>query len=513
MGFALLGSRLLLSAVFLLAGITKLADRRGSRKAMGDFGLPSWLASPFAILLPLAELIIAIALIPSQTAWWGATGALALMLVFIAGIGFNLARGRKPDCHCFGQLHSAPIGWPTVARNAALAAVAGFIVLEGRENIGSSFIAWLGALTPTQASLIAAATVVLGFIAAEGWLLFHLFRQNGRLMLRMDTLDQALAAGGVKVPAVPAPPQPIMGPVVGTPAPAFQLPGLDGGTHTLDTLRAARKPVMLVFSDPGCGPCTALLPEVARWQGEYKSKLTVALVSRGSVEDNHAKVNEHKLTNVLLQKDREVAESYQAYGTPTAVIVRLDGTVGSSLVGGSEAIGALVASTVGAPMPMSAGNGSHGNGHGAAAIRAKPPAAKMGDRAPQFKLPDLDGKTMSLADFRGRKTLVLFWNPGCGFCTRMLDELKAWETNPPEKSPELLVVSRGTVEANRAQGFKSTIVLDQGFSVGPQFGVGGTPSAVLISAGGKISSQVAVGGPAVLALAGVEQGEMTPTAG
>jgi len=28
--------------------------------------------------------------------------ALALLLTFIAGIGYNLSRGRTPDCHCFG---------------------------------------------------------------------------------------------------------------------------------------------------------------------------------------------------------------------------------------------------------------------------------------------------------------------------------------------------------------------------------------------------------------------------
>jgi hypothetical protein len=56
--------------------------------------------------------------------------------VFVAGISFNLARGRKPDCHCFGQLHSAPVGWTTLLRNGVLAAVAGFILWEGREGAG-----------------------------------------------------------------------------------------------------------------------------------------------------------------------------------------------------------------------------------------------------------------------------------------------------------------------------------------------------------------------------------------
>src|SRR5919107_3979977 len=138
MGTALLIARLLLAGIFLVAGVAKLADRTGSRQAVIDFGLPGALAAPLGILLPLAELAVAAALIPTSTAWWGALGALALLLLFVAGIGANLARGRKPDCRCFGQLHSAPAGWSTLARNAVLAALAAFVVWRGYDGVGPS---------------------------------------------------------------------------------------------------------------------------------------------------------------------------------------------------------------------------------------------------------------------------------------------------------------------------------------------------------------------------------------
>jgi hypothetical protein len=60
---------------------------------------------------------------------------------------------------------------------------------------------------------------------------------------------------------------------------------------------------MLLFTDPGCGPCNALLPEVGRWQGEHAHRLTIAFVSRSSSEENRAKAQEHGLTNVVLQED------------------------------------------------------------------------------------------------------------------------------------------------------------------------------------------------------------------
>jgi hypothetical protein len=56
---------------------------------------------------------------------------------------------------------------------------------------------------------------------------------------------------------------------------------------------------------------------------------------------------------------------------------------------------------------------------------ANPPARKepqelpLGAPAPGFELPDLAGARNSLADFRGRTLLLLFFNPGCGYRTRM----------------------------------------------------------------------------------------------
>lgn len=189
----------------------------------------------------------------------------------------------------------------------------------------------------------------------------------------------------------------------------------------------------------------------------------------------------------LLQQDREVAQAYQADGTPTAVIVRADGAIGSPLALGAEAIAALVARTVGTPAPT-----AHANGYGA--VPAQPVAPPIGAPVPTLTLPDL-------ADFRGRPTLLLLWNPGCGFCQRMLADLRAWEARPPQGAPQLLVVSSGTVEANRAQGLHAPVVLDQGSSVGRTFGATGTPMAVLIDAQGRVASEVAAGAPAVLALA------------
>ena len=513
MAIALLIARLLLALVFVVAGVAKLADRAGSRQAIIDFGLPARLAPPLGILLPLAELAVAATLIPTTTAWWGAIGALALLLLFGAGISVNLARGRKPDCRCFGQLHSAPAGWKTLARNGALAVIASFIVWQGKEGAGPSAVSWLGAVSTAQLLAIIGGLFVLGLFVVIGWLLVHLLHQNGRLLVRLEALESKLAAA----PEAPSQnsveeTQPQAGLPVGSQAPDFSLSGLRGETLTLESLRSSGKPVMLIFTDPNCGPCNALLPEVGRWQQEHAEKLSISLVSRGASEENRTKASEHGLQNVLLQEDWEVYDVYRANGTPSAVLIAADGKVGSPVVGGVEAIRTLVSQVVEerAQLPIQPPNQGQpcpdcGKVH--AAAPTVPAARAVGEPAPEVKLTDLEGKTVVLEDFRGKEILVIFWNPGCGFCQQMLPDLKEWEADPPESAPRLLVVSAGTEEANREMGLSSTVVLDQQFSVGRAFGASGTPSAVLVDAEGKVASEVAVGAPAVLEFAGANRTE------
>src|SRR5947207_15608589 len=218
MSLALLLARILLAAVFLVAGLAKLADLPGSRQAARDFGVPAQLAEPFGLLLPLAELAVAVALLPPVSVWWGALGALTLLLLFVGGISSNLARGRQPDCHCFGQLHSAPAGWPTLFRNLVLAAVAGVVVAFGRSMPGPGVLDWLAPLSVSQRLEVLAGLVVLALLIGEGWVLVHVLSQQGRLLLRIEALEGRLAAAGQAPSPVAAR---TAGLAVGSPAPAL----------------------------------------------------------------------------------------------------------------------------------------------------------------------------------------------------------------------------------------------------------------------------------------------------
>jgi uncharacterized membrane protein YphA (DoxX/SURF4 family) len=67
----LLTARLVLGGVFAVAGFSKLADLKGSCKAVREFGLPLWLANPLGILFPIAELVTAGLLLALPWSWWG----------------------------------------------------------------------------------------------------------------------------------------------------------------------------------------------------------------------------------------------------------------------------------------------------------------------------------------------------------------------------------------------------------------------------------------------------------
>ena len=187
---------LTVAAVFAAAGLGKLTDRKGTRKAVAEFGAPDRLVAPLALLLPVAELGIAVALLFAATRPAGAVGALVLLGIFSTAIAVSLARGQAPDCHCFGQLHSAPASWKTLVRNAALAGL-GVVALAER---GPGAFGWIGNLTPVGALALATGVVAVGLLTGGGLAFVSLLRSHGRVLLRLDTVESALREAGIEMP-------------------------------------------------------------------------------------------------------------------------------------------------------------------------------------------------------------------------------------------------------------------------------------------------------------------------
>lgn len=484
----------MLASVFVVAGWAKLSDRPSSQRAVEAFGLPLGLARPVGILLPLAELAVAGALLVSSWARAGAAGALALLALFVVGISLNLARGRRPDCNCFGQVHSAPIGASTLVRNIVLAAVAVVVIVEGPGNFVSSWI------SRADATAWVAAAGALA-IAVLAWFALNLTTQQGKLLERIDVLEDALGIAGPGSHPV-APPA---GLPVGSPAPGFALSSVDGGIVALEDLLVGDHPALLLFTTADCRPCTALLPDVATWQTQYAGQLTITVIGGGDADANRAKARDNGIVGMLLQDDDEVGQAYGYLGTPGAVVVSANGVVISPVVAGDAAVRALVEDAAADRLPTQQWVPVPLNGHGHAHDHGEPVepiGVAIGEPAPDVVLPDLDGTTVSLAGLRGRPTMVLFWRPSCGFCAGMLDDLRAWDSGRPAGSdPQLLVISSGTAEEHADMRLASPVVLDQSAEMMSAFGANGTPMAVLVDAAGLVASSVVVGANAVMDLA------------
>lgn len=93
--------RWLLSGLFILAGITKLADPAAFGVVIRDFGLvPDWSVMVLAVILPALEVVTAVGLI------FDLRGSLAvitaLLVLFLAILGYGILLGLDIDCGCFG---------------------------------------------------------------------------------------------------------------------------------------------------------------------------------------------------------------------------------------------------------------------------------------------------------------------------------------------------------------------------------------------------------------------------
>jgi peroxiredoxin len=127
----------------------------------------------------------------------------------------------------------------------------------------------------------------------------------------------------------------------GTPAPPFALPDVRGGTVSLDEYRGRK--VLLVFSDPHCGPCDQLAPDLVRLHEAHRGNgLDLILVGRGEPEENRRKAERHGFEfPVVLQKKWEVSRDYGIFATPVGFLVDENGVIEKDMARGPEAILAL----------------------------------------------------------------------------------------------------------------------------------------------------------------------------
>jgi peroxiredoxin len=195
----------------------------------------------------------------------------------------------------------------------------------------------------TELCIITVALAML-FAGFGCWLGWQLLRQNGRTLLRLEALEKCLEEldlegaprSNGKSKSIPRSRIKRDGLKAGTIAPAFRLARVDGGELSLEEFRGRR--VLLVFSDPQCGPCNYLAPQLEKFHFE-NSEIALVMISRRDLETNRAKAKEHRLTfPIVLQKQWEISRRYGMFATPIAYLIDEAGVITNDVAVGIDSI-------------------------------------------------------------------------------------------------------------------------------------------------------------------------------
>lgn len=346
-----------------------------------------------------------------------------------------------------------------------------------------------------MAKAIERAVLVLccGAAGAAWSVLFRLLGQQGRLLARVEALEAELASSAAQSDA-PAP-----GLVVGAPIGAFALPDLTGTPVALEDLESRR--ILFVHWDPGCGFCEQIAAPLAALQDDLARRDTeVVLVSHRSAGENRSCADKAGLSCRVLLQEQTRMDAFKTTGTPVAYLVDERRRVTAPAAVGADAVLELARTAARGRTTILSSERPLSDS------RLQRDGLKPGTRAPEFTLPDLDGGSVALADFRGRRVLLVFTDPACGPCDELASELAAMcSQRPADAEPAILMVSRGDAQANRRKVAEHAIAfpvaLQQGWKLSREYGIFATPVAFLIAEDGRIATHVASGPVEVLALA------------
>lgn len=321
--------RLLLAALFLLAGAGKLADRQAAEAAAADLGLPRRFAGVAASALPCAEIALAGGLALRPSARVAAFAAIVLLLIFTIVVGVALARGRRPACHCFGPLTRTAAGPVTLARDVIMLMMAASVALRGPG------VASVGGTAAALTALAAGACAAAPFVAALRHENADLRDRQERLAARLRALETAAAPAFGAV-------APTGGPVAGEPAPPLLLATAEHAARRITPRAEVGRDLLLLFLEPGCEPCARLLPDIARWQRELSGRLACWVVYGEDPQAAAHVAHEYGLSDMYAQPDRIAAQEYRIPGTPTGVLIGSDGIVAVPFAAGYQVIHELV---------------------------------------------------------------------------------------------------------------------------------------------------------------------------
>lgn len=117
--------RVIVGLVFIYASLDKIANPAEFARIVNNYRiLPHELINLTAILLPWIELVAGLLLVFGLFSRGSSLIISVMLFVFIAAIGFNVARGLDFNCGCFStDADGMVIGWTKIGQNIVLLAL------------------------------------------------------------------------------------------------------------------------------------------------------------------------------------------------------------------------------------------------------------------------------------------------------------------------------------------------------------------------------------------------------
>ncbi|WLD94159.1 peroxiredoxin [Alkalihalobacillus sp. AL-G] len=131
-------------------------------------------------------------------------------------------------------------------------------------------------------------------------------------------------------------------------------------------------------------------------------------------------------------------------------------------------------------------------------------AVEIGNKAPNFKLSTLDGKTVSLSQYRGKTVILNFWTTWCTYCKDEIPELINFHHLHKEDDVVILAVNLSSEEESLEPvamfsdelEIPFTVPLDKEGKVATAYKVYMIPTTYVIASDGTIQHKII--GPANL---------------
>ncbi|WP_035294679.1 TlpA disulfide reductase family protein [Clostridium sp. KNHs214] len=112
-------------------------------------------------------------------------------------------------------------------------------------------------------------------------------------------------------------------------------------------------------------------------------------------------------------------------------------------------------------------------------------------KSTDFTLKDIEGKTVKLSDFKGKKVFLNFWATWCGPCKSEIPDMIKLQKEIKDSNIVILAVNIGESKSKVADfvnknNINFTVLLDEKQEVASKYSVSGIPTTYLIDENGKL---------------------------